>query len=171
MDNELKFLRDLYLEDLRKEVVYQGQRRSRVYHPAMWESVETTLREGVEESLQLPPTDVTRNVWLWSDLHFGHKNIIDFSNRPYPNLDLMHECLELNFRDYVGPNDVSIWVGDIAFMPDSMTNEILDRCPGYKILIVGNHDFNKKKVRKLNFDDAVEFLHANQEQLEKVFNL
>ena len=34
------------------------------------------------------------------------------------------------------------------------SNEIVDRCNGYKILIIGNHDLNKGKVKAMNFDEV-----------------
>lgn len=158
MTTELKYLRQLYLEDLRKEVCYDGHnRRPRVRFPKLWESVQSTLKEGIDEQIQLPNTE--RDVWLWSDLHFGHNNIIRFSDRPFINLEVMHEHLIANFNDYVKPTDISIWVGDVTFMGNDATNELLNQCNGYKILVVGNHDFNKKKLRNLNFDEVHLLMH------------
>ncbi len=169
--SEFESLRKLYLEDLGKTVQYKhhSQPRPRVRHVGNWERIETLLVEGVAEPLILPPTDPTRQVWVWSDLHFGHENIIDFSNRPYPNTYYMNECLIENFRDYVGPDDISIWVGDVAFLQDTETNKLLDRCPGYKILVVGNHDFNKGKLRKLNFEEICILKHITLYGIDYVF--
>lgn len=151
---ELEFLRKLYLEDLGKEVCYDGyNRRPRVRHIGNWERIKTILTEG-QEQLTLPLSeDDERDVWLWSDLHFGHKNIIDFSERPFESVEQMDEYLVANHNDYVKENDISIWVGDVAFLRDELANELLDQCNGYKILIVGNHDFRKKKLKSLNFDE------------------
>jgi len=150
MATELDVLRQWYLEDLRKMVSYDGGRtkRPRVRFPQMWENVETILTEGEQKEIQI------ENTWLWSDLHFFHKNIIEFSDRPYPDVETMNEHLVANFNDYVQPDDTSIWVGDVGFSNDTAINELLDQCNGYKILIVGNHDFNKKKLRKLNFNEV-----------------
>lgn len=180
-----EYFRDLYLQDLGKIVTYKNRNpRPRVRHIKMWEQVESKIPEGAVVPLQLPPRVSGRQVWLWSDLHLNHKNIIEFSNRPFPDIETMNDALIQNFRDYVGPSDISIWVGDITFMGNTRTNELLDKCPGYKILIVGNHDFNKKKIRALNFDEIhmvryipmgdVEFVlsHYPMENLpERYFNI
>ena len=169
MNKEIKFLRDLYLEDLRKEVCYDGyNKRPRVRHIGNWERIVPVLTEGVEQVAFPLAVDDERDVWLWSDLHFGHKNIIEFSNRPFNNIEHMNECLVENFNDYVKPNDVSIWVGDVAFGSDEFANELLNQCNGYKILIIGNHDFNKKKVRNLNFDEMHLLQHIETEGVDLV---
>ena len=66
----------------------------------------------------------------------------------------MNEHLVTNFNETVGPNDISIWGGDIGFKGDKEVNNLLDQCNGYKILIIGNHDFNGKKLRKMNFNEV-----------------
>ena len=90
---------------------------------------------------------------MWSAQHFSHKNIIAFRERPYDNVPQMNEHLIANHNDYVGENDICIWGGDVGFGGNGDINNILAQCNGYKILIVGNHDFKKKNVRLLNFDE------------------
>jgi calcineurin-like phosphoesterase family protein len=69
------------------------------------------------------------------------------------NVKEMNDTLIANHNDYVMEDDICIWVGDIGFGNDAQINELLDQCTGYKILIVGNHEFNGKMLRKLNFDE------------------
>ena len=66
----------------------------------------------------------------------------------------MHEHLLLNHNELVGPDDIVIWGGDVGFKGTGVLNEMLAEYNGYKILIVGNHDFNGKKLRKLAFDET-----------------
>lgn len=152
---EIDYLRKMYLDDLGKTVNYGGNDRPRVRHVGNWERLkaQVELKEGLDDYVDPDALYETRNVWLWSDLHFFHKNIIKFSDRPYENVEQMNEHLLANHNEYVEPGDVSIWVGDVGFGNDPAVNKILDQCNGYKILIVGNHDFNKRKVRNLNFDE------------------
>jgi len=169
MNKEIKWLRDLYLEDLGKTVCYDGHnKRPRVRHIGNWERIKTIITEGQEQVILPLADNDERDVWVWSDLHFGHKNIIRFSERPFDDTEQMNEHLIANFNEYVKPNDISYWVGDIAFGGDTFANNILDRCNGYKILIVGNHDFHKRHLRNLKFDEVHLLGHIQIEDVDLV---
>ena len=167
--SDIEHLRELYLADLSKIVNYSKNPRPRVRHPGKWEKLDSliTLNEdlsGVKPPSQKGmPMDITgRKVWVWSDLHFYHKNIIEFSERPYNDVHQMNAHLVANFNDYVGPNDVSIWVGDVGFANETKINTLVNQCNGYKILIIGNHDFHRRKrPLKLNFDE-IHLLYAHE---------
>jgi calcineurin-like phosphoesterase family protein len=154
-------LRTLYLEALKRPTSYDGgvTSRPRVRHHEQWTALPPFGRNGWEATKgvfanHIDTKDVTQgNTWVWSDLHFGHKNIIKFSDRPYTDVDTMNEMLIVEHNKLVQPEDVCIWVGDVAFYPDEKANSILHRLHGYKILVVGNHDFNKRKLKKLHFDE------------------
>ena len=150
--NEIENLRELYLADLGKIVNYGGIDRSRVAYVRKWKDlpVVVKLSEGVEQPVSLEG----RKVWMWSDLHLWHKNIIAFSERPYDNLDQMHKHLLLNHNEIVGKDDIVIWGGDVGFKGTTILNEMLAKYNGYKILVVGNHDFSRKKLRNLAFDET-----------------
>lgn len=128
------------------------QHKSRVRNPQQYANVkETPINEQIDlYSLD----DQKQKVWVWSDQHFGHKNIIKYSNRPFADTDDMRESMIRNHNELVGIDDVVIWIGDVAFLPDDKANEILHRLNGYKILIIGNHDMNKKKLKKLHVDEV-----------------
>jgi len=97
-----------------------------------------------------------KNIWFWSDQHFGHANIIKYSERPFKDADQMNEMLLLNYNRVVDKDSVVIWVGDVAFKSADWTNAFLKRfVPAYRILIVGNHDYEKKKgFKQLDFDEV-----------------
>jgi predicted ribosomally synthesized peptide with SipW-like signal peptide len=80
-------------------------------------------------------------------------NIIEYSGRPFADLDEMHSEMLKRYNEVVKPDDVCIWVGDVGFAPDSTINKMLENYNGYKILIMGNHDLNHNKVRYLEFDE------------------
>jgi calcineurin-like phosphoesterase family protein len=153
---ELKWLRQLYIEDLSRIVTYHKNPRPRVAHPGKWAKLESivALNEGIDEPLMIPPINQDRKVWAWSDQHFFHKNIIAYSERPHDNVDQMNEYMIANYNEYVGEDDICIWGGDVGFKGTTIINELLEQCNGYKILIVGNHDFDGKKLRHLNFDET-----------------
>ncbi len=154
--NETEWLRGLYIEDLSKMVTYHKNARSRVAHPGKWKALPSlvSLGEGITAPIDLPINDPDRKVWVWSDQHFFHKNIIAFSERPHADVEEMNEHLIANYNDYVGENDVCIWGGDVGFGGNQAINKLLAQCNGYKILVVGNHDFKKKHLRHLDFDET-----------------
>jgi len=82
-----------------------------------------------------------------SDTHFGHANIIDYSNRPFRHrngardVESMNRTLVNNWNHTVSPNDIVYFLGDVAFGRGSRaTGYWLRRLNGRKITIKGNHD-------------------------------
>ena len=80
------------------------------------------------------------NIFFTSDLHFGHKNIIKFCNRPWKTTEEMDEALIANWNSVVGKNDIVFDLGDFAFATNSRWKELLQRLNGKHYLILGNHD-------------------------------
>ena len=140
-------LRALYLKDLR-EGVNPMNGKKKVHRPDQWARINEELVEGMAEAplnwkeVLLQAWRGERDVWVWSDIHFGHHNIIRYCGRPFPNTTLMNQCLEGNYKNVVKPQDICIFGGDIAFMPRADVEAILTRLPGKKILVVGNHDIH-----------------------------
>lgn len=75
-----------------------------------------------------------------SDLHFSHKNIIQYSSRPFRDIEEMNEALILNWNSIVGPEDLVYNLGDVCFGGPETAPKYLPRLNGRKILILGNHD-------------------------------
>jgi calcineurin-like phosphoesterase family protein len=147
-------LRDHYMADLLLPDTFHGRPDTpKVRNIQHWKAIEPFYgTSGTPMEIDL--FDPTRNFWVWSDPHFYHNNIIDYANRPYPNLDLMHQCLRENYRKRVMGQDVSFWLGDIGFKNSSAINALFDDLPGYKIHIVGNHDMDRDgKLARLNFNE------------------
>jgi len=97
-------------------------------------------------------------IYFTSDLHFGHKNVIRFCDRPYKDLDHM-ECMIINkFNETVGPEDTTYFLGDIFFYSNNEKIEnVLSRMNGRKILIRGNHDRKgPNSLENLGFDLVLE---------------
>ena len=166
----IDYFKSLYLEFL-SEPIKHGKlathARPRVRHIEAWKKIETRLPHGTE--LDLENLEDYQKIWVWSDHHFGHKNIIRFSDRPFNDLVEMREHMVLNYQENVGPDDVCIWVGDFAFLNDAEANDILHRMTAYNILIVGNHDIEKKKVKKLHFDETHLIKHIWKDGMDFVF--
>jgi calcineurin-like phosphoesterase family protein len=75
-----------------------------------------------------------------SDTHFGHKNIIKYSNRPFADVSHMNEALIENWNALVSPEDTVYHLGDVALGPWEDWDKVLTRLNGYKVLVVGNHE-------------------------------
>lgn len=83
-------------------------------------------------------------IFVTSDTHFGHANIIKYCNRPFAHVHDMNEALVENWNAVVGPDDEVWHLGDFAWNSAAGT---LERLNGTKFLITGNHD--PSKTRKL----------------------
>ncbi|GAA3523193.1 metallophosphoesterase family protein [Aquimarina addita] len=79
-------------------------------------------------------------IWFTADTHFGHKNILDYINRPFSSLDEMDEVLIKNWNDKVKPSDEVYHLGDVALCSPNKLKKILERLNGKIYLIKGNHE-------------------------------
>lgn len=83
-------------------------------------------------------------VFFCADHHFGHKNIIKFTDshgnryRPFESIEEMHEVIIARHNSVVGKNDVVYFLGDITFNPKYLC--FLNEMNGEKYLVKGNHD-------------------------------
>lgn len=75
-----------------------------------------------------------------SDTHFGHKNIIKYSNRPFSHYEVMDKAIISNWNRVVGHTDVVYHLGDVAMGDSTRWDGIMKSLNGYKVLVVGNHD-------------------------------
>lgn len=86
---------------------------------------------------------MTREIWVTSDTHFGHANIIKYCDRPFANADEMDEFIIDKWNSVVKDGDIVYHLGDVYF-GNSGKNAIY-RLNGRKRLILGNHDNGKDK--------------------------
>lgn len=80
-----------------------------------------------------------KKIWIISDTHFNHQFMINKWIRP----DSYQWILLMQWHKYVGRNDTIIHLWDVIFSRPSELWWILNKLPGYKILVKGNHDKNK----------------------------
>lgn len=82
-----------------------------------------------------------QNIWFTSDLHFGHKNVIKFCERPFADVKEMGEKLIENWNQCVKENDIIFVLGDVFWFNDSHSiKRVLSRLNGIIYIIPGNHD-------------------------------
>lgn len=91
-----------------------------------------------------------RNIWVISDTHWGHENIIKFCNRPFSNLTEMNEAMVENWNRVVKPQDKVYHLGDVYF--GKRGQGYLKRLNGHKRLVIGNHDEGTDPEILDNFD-------------------
>lgn len=98
-------------------------------------------------------------LWLISDTHFGHKNIIKYQQRPES-----HEIIMLSeWIKSVEEDDQILHLGDVFLGKQgnpARWASVLSRLPGEKFLILGNHD---RAAKNLYYDAGFyiipEFIH------------
>ena len=95
----------------------------------------------MNKPLKLNSSEVT--IWFTSDLHFGHRNIIKYCNRPWNTVEEMDEALIHNWNSVVGKNDIVFDLGDFAFASNQRWRELISRLNGKHYLILGNHDVSR----------------------------
>lgn len=85
------------------------------------------------------------NIFVVSDTHFSHRNIILFTDkngkkiRPFTSLQEMNEEMVKKWNQTVNHDDIVYHLGDVAFQVASSL-PILGRLNGKKRLALGNHD-------------------------------
>ena len=90
-------------------------------------------------------------LYVTSDQHFFHENIIKYCNRPFKTPQEMNETLVQNYNNTVTSSDMCIHLGDLACGYRGKNKElkkILTSLHGQKILIKGNHDSESDKFYK-----------------------
>ena len=100
----------------------------------------------------IPVEAVVPQTFFTSDIHFWHKNIIDFCKRPFGSVEHMNEQLIKNHNMIVGKQDHVWYLGDLSFGTYDQTAECLDQLNGIKHLIVGNHDRKGRAEKLFNRD-------------------
>ena len=102
-------------------------------------------------------------VWIISDTHWGHNNILKFTDksgypiRPWDDIFTMEEDMIEMWNELVSPNDYLIHVGDVA-MNKTGYDRVMPRLNGRKILIQGNHDQMDISVYNQHFEHIVPML-------------
>lgn len=97
-------------------------------------------------------------IYVISDTHFGHKNIIKYCQRPFSDVDNMDTEMINRWNSVVNPSDTVIHVGDFSFYSNTIAQQICQELNGVKILVRGNHDKSPEKMVDIGFNLVVECL-------------
>lgn len=88
-----------------------------------------------------------QNIYVTSDSHFGHFNIIKSCHRPFQTVEEMNQIMVDNWNSVVGPHDLVYHLGDIYMKNPQIVGKIVNQLNGKIILIKGNHD-KMKDIKK-----------------------
>lgn len=107
---------------------------------------------------------MTKVIWLISDTHFNHENIINYCNRPFSTIKEMDKAIINNWNRLVKENDKVFHLGDFALgLSDKEYKDLVSSLNGGITLIRGNHDrMGKKKLINIGFVNVVEKLKMNK---------
>jgi calcineurin-like phosphoesterase family protein len=86
-------------------------------------------------------------VWITSDWHYAHANILKYCNRPFKDVEEMNDTLLKNYNSVVSDDDIVFFLGDIAF-GESNVKSVLSRMKGTIHYVVGNHDLKYLDIIK-----------------------
>lgn len=99
------------------------------------------------------------NIFLCSDHHFHHANILTFKRndgsplRVFNDVTHMNEYMVMQHNRVVQPCDKVYFLGDVTMGKNTKALEILGRMNGEKILIKGNHDLATAHAYLTHFKD------------------
>jgi len=81
-------------------------------------------------------------LYVTSDLHIGHENVIKFDHRPFASLEEMNESIIHELKTKLKPGDILIDLGDMFWDMNWVDcKKILDEIPCEKVYKTpGNHD-------------------------------
>lgn len=108
-------------------------------------------------------------IFFTSDTHFGHNNIIKYTNRPFVDADEMDKVLVDNINAKVSPRDILYVLGDFAMgksknklqHAQKMLSQI--HCKNV-YLVIGNHDVQGiERLKEIGFTDVYQMreIHHN----------
>lgn len=98
------------------------------------------------------------SIYVISDTHFGHANILNFKNkdgeplRVFDDVHHMDEYMVEKWNSVVTPQDKVYHLGDV--LVKSADWKILGRLNGHKRLILGNHDYANMRLYAPYFEDV-----------------
>lgn len=96
-----------------------------------------------------------KHLFFTSDLHFCHKNIIRFCNRPWSTTEEMNEGLVERWNKKVSPDDTVFCLGDFCFGGSAEWKKWREKLNGHIILIRGNHDRRMSSTMEGLFDEVL----------------
>lgn len=81
------------------------------------------------------------NSWVVSDPHFDHLNIIEYSQRPFCDVEHMNRTILDNWHQCIHKDDLVFFLGDMCFGRNSRSAKWwLEQLSGRIVYVKGSHD-------------------------------
>ena len=108
-----------------------------------------------------------------SDLHLFHKNVTragkNFDDRPFDDLDEMHNLIKEKWNAKVTNGDTVYILGDFCWGKEEDWIRYLRQMKGRKVLIRGNHDLRVMSIGLRNrFQDVKDYLEIKDGDLNVI---
>lgn len=95
-------------------------------------------------------------IWVTSDWHFNHGNILRFCRSQFANIEEHNALIIERYNAVVGPDDLVYVLGDVGFTPVGGIAGCVEQLKGRKVLLIGNHDkLQDSMYRKMGFISVV----------------
>jgi calcineurin-like phosphoesterase family protein len=114
-----------------------------------WQQTMALYRKSAGFELTEPVVHGPGEIFLMSDLHLGHTNIIGYCSRPFVRTDVveMDRVLIANWNYCVAKDDRVFFLGDLRYgrdaRPDAQYRALMN---GEITFVAGNHDENAEKT-------------------------
>lgn len=98
---------------------------------------------------------MSEKIWVTSDTHFNHANIIRYCARPYADTEEMNKDLIKRWNAIVRPQDIVYHLGDFGMGNKEAISKWRRALNGKIKLIKGNHDDHSNQwYRDCGFDEV-----------------
>lgn len=123
----------------------------------------------------MPNSLIQPKIFVTSDQHFDHANIIKYCNRPFSDTEEMNKTLLHKWNNTVCNEDTVYFLGDLAFGTGSRpTDYWVKQLNGKIIFIKGSHDRSKNinflQNYKLQYGKYIFFLVHDPAHAPKNWN-
>jgi len=109
-----------------------------------------------------------QNIFFTSDFHWFHNNVLKFDNRPFNDINHMHDTIISNWNNNVHNNDIVFYMGDLSFGSINNTIRLFKQLKGKIYFILGNHD-KLKDIQKLpNIVNIADYIELSIEDSDAI---
>jgi calcineurin-like phosphoesterase family protein len=124
------------------------------------------LRKDHRPQIEFHQISDDAKVFLISDVHFDHKNIIRYCDRPFDSTRQMNETILENWNDTVQENNYVYFLGDMTFGHKKRPVDYwLGKLNGEIHYIRGNHDTDSSIERAIVIPERYGIRYKNHEFL------